>query len=145
MVFMPIFLMMLCFPYRYNYIKAAVGMEEVPASRNCSRAFYSGRRREITRLLIKILRNDILCAVLNASLILSVLRTKQGLQLLAKNWRRNFCIRVLNYDYKRELMSENLLLLKDIAAIIELAIIFLNVVRVKDILSKLRDLRKTRK
>lgn len=80
---------------------------------------------------MRIIKYDSVCAVLNFVLIISVIRSKQGILLLSKNWRRNYTDRMLNYNYKKDLLRENWLLLCDLGVLFEFVLIFVSLVRLR--------------
>ena len=89
-------------------------------------------------LIYRILKDDFVCLVLTLTLLFSGLRSKQALDLIRKNFKRNLTIGFLLYDYKKDLIAQNILLLKDIQAVMQSILILLYVVRVKATIQRCR-------
>ena len=126
-------IMLVLFPWRFNYIWNVVKVQHdrMPVIMRGGHINVAGRRREILILMWSILKTDFFCIVMNTVLLLSIYRTRRGIEIGIKNLRRNLVQGFLSYDYKRELMCEMVLIAEDIYNLVKLILVILMVVRIR--------------
>ena len=98
-----IVVMFVLFPWRFHYIWNIVKIqhERMPIIVRGGRINVGGRRKDILRLMWSILKTDFVCIIMNTILLLSIYKTRRGIELGMKNIRRNLIQGFLSYDYRR--------------------------------------------
>ena len=116
-------------PWRYHYLaKAFQGMITDPVN-----------RKEFKQIIKKV-GKDYLCIFLSVVLLFTGIKTKKALLLIRKNFRLNFFVGFLKYEYLQELKTEfiDLFLIYRQIFILSIALIF-GWTRASEIINELRE------
>jgi hypothetical protein len=95
--------LLILFPWRFNYLWNVIKDQHtrIPIVLRNHKINVAGKRKEILILAWNIIKTDFVCFILNIILILSISKTKKGIELAIKNVKRNLIQGFLPYDYRR--------------------------------------------